>query len=1397
MSARDESIQDELLYRLTEALAQACERGEVIDDAAWASRFETDELQVRRARAAVELLMDDDGLPGLGDDEEAIELTPPALPGDYELLEELGRGGMGVVYRVHQKSLDRELALKVLLPGEHTARRTLQRFRREAKSLASLRHPHIARLHEVGECEGRVYFTMDLIEGSSLAARIAEGRITPSQAVRWLRQVSSAVRYVHGHGLIHRDLKPANILIDGEGDACVVDFGLARESEAQSELTRSGHFLGTPAYMAPEQARGSSDEIGECTDIYALGAVLYECLTGRAPFRGESIVELVRAVCDTPPIPPRKLDVKIPRELETICLKALSKQPQDRYATARALLEDLERFEQGRAILAQPPKLLQRIRTFGLKNRAVLWTTLATTLAVTALFWFVVQPRLANSDSSRLAVADQLLASGEASGALRLYEDAVGGSAPEELEPPLAARYASALLEQAAAIAGGDPTRAKEGYRRASEITQAALNKLPSDWEYDPARAKLCTLFIRASLGLGERGAVRSGLDQLREVLGWNQGLWQLAQQGEWLASTRSQGGANEDEGALSLARDYLPRLSDLGHPGHEAAALLWRVLLSGDERYSVLEALRVGDLPRELTVVALLRSADSFPFLGGDRLPVLSRSEHGDWWPVIERCQREVLVAKLRESAALSQASRKQRIALLRFLVAYFDLPEGIDPQLFDADLQALIETDPLEPAADLALRVGAVIRLIGEDHKRCGTSVQMWLAEHTAADAKDVQGWREWWEQHGTEDPRSWFLSALELKQLPERDQLFELLPRFDSASSSQRRLFHELFRSYLQAGERLPLWPSMLDGEPEELSANWHAALEQRGSSGTWRVRLAGLRWDIGELEPQLRWSAEYELRAGESLQHDIELQVASSAKVPPYLPELKFRRWSPPRPSTVSVSLRAELKWTRGGVRLDWDRMWWQHPPSWILQGAPDRGAEVGPGYVYSPALLSVERQEDDQPVVREVVLSLLEPVDASHEELDAAAWRAHIAADISDRLQVVDELDPKVRMNSEPGQDGPRLGHTLWLAGLLPEPTSAPELRALVGVYSDHGGGYLPTGGFGVTALLAAGDASPLEDRTLFQARIEHANHYVASEYARKKALCDGYWECLLLSTVDPAIRAEAAARLIDAQCAEEVLLELIAALEDLDRSVPKNLASHTAALRADRAGKARQRTLLVWLYRLFLGLVAYAVVRAARTILVGHNDPLRPVVLSLILMSAGLGLSMPFLFPRGGLERAACAALAAFGAWSVAARVSGRARFFAPLCFSIAFLAQLAALVGLISPSDTSSASLSELMTLAAVLGLPFLLHDLVRTLRRGKRIEVGLTIFLFCFYFVPHAAGVLLPSWGGIWGSSLVHGYPFDLALKSLTILQVGWVAMLYCVKHADVEALRNYLSR
>ncbi|PYL88437.1 MAG: hypothetical protein DMF14_16690 [Verrucomicrobia bacterium] len=331
------------------------------------------------------------GLGPLGEDDESLGSSPVAMPtdfDDYELLKEIGRGGQGVVYRARQKSLNRTVALKVIGGGHWDREAHLRRFRLEAEAAASLNHPFIVPIHEIRERDGCCYFSMNLIEGGQLDEAVKRQVISIRRAVELIAKLARTVHYAHENGILHRDIKPGNVLLDKEGEPHLTDFGLARLVETEGSVTRTTEMLGTPSYMAPEQANGNA-EVTAAADIYGLGAVLYQLLTGAPPFVGRSTYETVRLLLETDPRQPRLLNPKVDRDLSTICLKCLEKDPQRRYLSALALVEDLERWLRHEPIQARRTGFVTRGSKW-LRRKPAIAVSVASLVALIAVLAIVI-----------------------------------------------------------------------------------------------------------------------------------------------------------------------------------------------------------------------------------------------------------------------------------------------------------------------------------------------------------------------------------------------------------------------------------------------------------------------------------------------------------------------------------------------------------------------------------------------------------------------------------------------------------------------------------------------------------------------------------------------------------------------------------------------------------------------------------------------------------------------------------------------------------------------------------------------------------------------------------------------------------------------------------------------
>jgi serine/threonine-protein kinase len=408
----------------------------------------------------------------------------PAIPG-YQVEAILGRGGVGVVYRAKHLKLNRYVALKMLLSGAYADPHELARFMREAEAVASLRHCDIVQIYDVGEFEGKPFFTMELMEGGSLAPKLGGMPQPATDAASLVRRLAAAAHVAHQGGIVHRDLKPSNVLLTGDGAAKLSDFGLARRMAGDATMTEVAAHVGTPSYMSPEQALGNVSAIGPRTDVYGLGALLYELLTGRPPFRAESAAETERQLISKEPAPPSRLNAKVPRDLETICLKCLRKEPQDRYASAAELADDLRRFLERRPIHARPLGWLGRASRWARREPAAA-ALVATMLvmggvAVGGGFWVQRQHAVARAATARqeeaveaaLVHAQELTKLGHWPEAHRALDGApalLGSAAPADLRERLRRARADADIV----------IRLEDLRLRLSEIATARANAAPT-----------------------------------------------------------------------------------------------------------------------------------------------------------------------------------------------------------------------------------------------------------------------------------------------------------------------------------------------------------------------------------------------------------------------------------------------------------------------------------------------------------------------------------------------------------------------------------------------------------------------------------------------------------------------------------------------------------------------------------------------------------------------------------------------------------------------------------------------------------------------------------------------------------------------------------------------------
>jgi serine/threonine-protein kinase len=464
--------------------------------------------------------------------------TPQAVAG-YEILGILGRGAMGVVYKARQRGLKRLVALKMILSGDHASESELGRFRSEAEAVAQLQHPNIVQIYEVGEDDGRPFFSLEFVDGQSLDKKAAGTPMPPREAAALVRTLALAMHHAHEHGIIHRDLKPANVLLTQDGTPKIGDFGLAKRIEEDTGQTKSGTVLGTPSYMAPEQAEGRVSEVGPLSDEYSLGAILYELLTGRPPFKGSTILDTLQQIRTLEPVPPMQFQPGVPRDLETICLKCLQKDRAKRYASALEFAEDLRRFLDGEPIRARPVGAGERLWRWCKRNPRVAALAGGVMLAVAA--WLVSVSLLAVILKVQKDKTDQARAEADTNAADARNQEAIAKEKKQEAENSAA----EARREEAKAKATAERTVAQTvdlGSKLHTRLggTRLAIQAAP---ELRQLREQLLAL-LRQSLVLMSQtieglGATRYGtsavcmaLGDLLMSIGQSQEAWKMYQQG-------------------------------------------------------------------------------------------------------------------------------------------------------------------------------------------------------------------------------------------------------------------------------------------------------------------------------------------------------------------------------------------------------------------------------------------------------------------------------------------------------------------------------------------------------------------------------------------------------------------------------------------------------------------------------------------------------------------------------------------------------------------------------------------------------------------------------------------------------------------------------------------------
>lgn len=811
---------------------------------------------------------------------EQAPLPAPDLPEDLELQGEVGRGGMGVVYRAHQRSLDREVAVKVLRPGELVFGEALARFQRETRAMAKLRHPHIVTIHEVGESGGLVYYVMDLFEESLADVLGRKKRPMPvAKVVHLVEQVASAVAFVHQHGLIHRDLKPANVLLDADGEAHVADFGLAVDPAEGATLTATGNLLGTPDYMAPEQALGERARVSERTDVYALGAILYECLTGKKPFAGMALVDKIHAVAHEEPKPPRKVTPAVPYEIELICLKAMAKDPEDRYATAEAMAEDLRRFRDGRPVEAKPPTPWRRARS--LATRRGPGAMVAATAAALALAFGWWGLGWGNSGLVNLESADVLWQKGEFRAAGLLYRDAYhhlhdGSASLNRFH--LRERHARALMFELGTMDASDPARPE-----LIEALRTDIEALKRNRE-DERDLLVCLHLIASARYLGTS-----------TVPSWNH----------------------------LVDGDFAP-VTNPGDPLFDASCLVFLHEHHGDF---------TAPRPSVSYVDVAEAAVRLYPEMPKSR-PTIRYFLHGGLGRVrLTEPERRRLSESFAAMADDPQEDTEMRALAISGLASLNDLP-------FDLTGVTNCELEWDEEAANTLIALWREGRSLDRE-ERTKAAVVVAAAEYRKRESRrwlqagqwlerlgvpTTKGFDDWWLSAQERHPREWLLEALHLEDPLSEEDLAELLT-LDEKEVDRGQLHS--FLTWTYPGERdVPRWPGMLWSTPSGLRESWILALgvQEDPVIVDVDVALAVIRDGVEPIEWLGAWDVSFDSSlTWNSIQLPFELEEPRGRYVPRFLGTQEARLKS--NQGEVGLEIRSSFEDKKRGTTFVQTQVRW--------------------------------------------------------------------------------------------------------------------------------------------------------------------------------------------------------------------------------------------------------------------------------------------------------------------------------------------------------------------------------------------------------------------------------------------------------------------------------------
>jgi tRNA A-37 threonylcarbamoyl transferase component Bud32/ABC-type phosphate/phosphonate transport system substrate-binding protein len=510
-----------------------------------------------------------------------MAVTPPPCPfldsgrrhlGDFELLEEIGRGGMGVVYRARQQRLDRLVAVKLLLCGPHTRTELARRFRAEALAAGALHHPNIVAIHEVGEHEGRPFYAMELVEGHNLMERARNNPLPPALAADYVQTIARAVQYAHECGIIHRDLKPSNVLIDARDKPRLTDFGLAKRLGQDSEITQSGQVLGSPGFMAPEQAAGNRAAVGPWSDVYGLGAILFYLLTGRPPFQGKSMAETLQQVANSDPVSPQQLNPEVPRDLATICLKCLAKEPARRYRTAEELAEDLAAFRRDEPIRARPASWQERAWRWCRRNPAAagLMATLLVALGTLIGLIAVLQERHRHDREATASIRALVI---------KNLEEMWGR--PDTMYEVISSEQLAALVERYKGAAPDGARRFRMGLGATEDAVERAMIYQPMLDFMEQRLERLLSVPVRLDLVLSKEVRLNKA----------------FTEPGVHLARLSAL--------AFFRAREAHPRLTPLVREGETKDAVIWALVRSGITNLNQVRSIAFADTNSTMSACA------------------------------------------------------------------------------------------------------------------------------------------------------------------------------------------------------------------------------------------------------------------------------------------------------------------------------------------------------------------------------------------------------------------------------------------------------------------------------------------------------------------------------------------------------------------------------------------------------------------------------------------------------------------------------------------------------------------------------------------------------------------------------------------------------------------------